>query len=395
MLEKPLTVAWISDFPVEWLPEVPEPLRGLPRRHPATWQMVLLSEFEQNPALRVHVILLRRRIGADLTFERKGVVFHVLKAPAWIRLASLFWADTLLIRRVCERIKPNLVHAWGIEKAAALIASRLDHPYLVTVQGLFAWYKQVVPLPAYYRFIAQLERLSLPRAPLVTTESTFAVQFLQQRFPGLQVHQAEHAPNRAFFQVQRRPQTNPVHFVVVGGLGFRKGTDLLFQALDRLTSELVFKLIIVSDPESDFLKSLRPKISPVVWERTEFRHHLLPHEVARALESPTLMLLPTRADVSPNAVKEAVVAGVPVVASDIGGVPDYVRPDENGVLFPAGDLESFVKAIRVALQHPLFNRGQVEPASLARSREYLSTARMAESFLAAYARALEAATVRA
>src|SRR6266702_4620245 len=155
-VKKPLTVAWISDFPVEWLPEVPEPLRGLPRRHPATWQMVLLSEFEQNPALRVHVILLRRRIGADLTFERKGVVFHVLKAPAWIRLASLFWADTLLIRRVCERIKPNLVHAWGIEKAAALIASRLDHPYLVTVQGLFAWYKQVVPLPAYYRFIAQL-----------------------------------------------------------------------------------------------------------------------------------------------------------------------------------------------------------------------------------------------
>src|SRR5947208_10380772 len=95
MLQKSLTVAWISDFPGDSLPEVPEPLRGLPRRHPATWQMVLLSEFEQNPALRVHVILLRRRIGADLTFERKGVVFHVLKAPAWIRLASLFWADTL------------------------------------------------------------------------------------------------------------------------------------------------------------------------------------------------------------------------------------------------------------------------------------------------------------
>jgi len=104
MLEKPLTVAWISDFPVEWLPEVPEPLRGLPRRHPATWQMVLLSEFEQNPELRVHVILLRWRIEASVTFERKGIVFHVLKAPAWLRPASLFWADTLLIRRVCEQI---------------------------------------------------------------------------------------------------------------------------------------------------------------------------------------------------------------------------------------------------------------------------------------------------
>src|SRR5438128_6135996 len=103
-VKKPLTVAWISDFPVEWLPEVPEPLRKLPRKHPATWQIVLLSEFERNPRLRLHIILLRQRIAASLSFERRGVVFHVLKAPAFMRLGSLFWADTFLIRRVCRGI---------------------------------------------------------------------------------------------------------------------------------------------------------------------------------------------------------------------------------------------------------------------------------------------------
>jgi len=30
MAKSPLIVAWISDFPVEWLPELPEPLRTLP-----------------------------------------------------------------------------------------------------------------------------------------------------------------------------------------------------------------------------------------------------------------------------------------------------------------------------------------------------------------------------
>ena len=51
MTKKVLNVAWISDFPVEWLPDLPEPLRALPRRHPATWEIVLLSQFEKDPAL--------------------------------------------------------------------------------------------------------------------------------------------------------------------------------------------------------------------------------------------------------------------------------------------------------------------------------------------------------
>ena len=72
------TVAWISDFPVEWLPDLPLPLRSLPKQHPGTWQMVLLSELEKNPALRVHVLILRKQIEKNFSFERNGVVFHIL-----------------------------------------------------------------------------------------------------------------------------------------------------------------------------------------------------------------------------------------------------------------------------------------------------------------------------
>ncbi len=388
MLKKPLTVAWISDFPVEWLPELPEPLRALPKRHPATWQMVLLSEFERNPDLRLHVIMLRRRIERDFTFERNGTVFHVLKAPAWLRLASLFWADTLLIRRLCRRLQPDLVHAWGAEKGASTIAPRLGYPFLLTVQGLFAWYKKSAPLPTYYRFIEVLERRSLPRAPLVTTESRFSVDFLRRHYPGLEILQAEHAPNRAFFNVRRQPQTDPLHFIAIGTPSYRKGTDLLFKALDKLSSELRFKLTMICGQDTSYIDSLLPLVAQDLWQRIEFKHDLLPDEVARALETPAMLLLPTRADVSPNAVKEAVVAGVPVVVGNTGGVPDYVQPGQNGLLFPPGDLGAFLEAVRAAAKHPLFSRGQVAPESLALRRDYLSPARMAQTFLAAYERAL-------
>jgi glycosyltransferase involved in cell wall biosynthesis len=378
---------------VEWLAEVPEPLRGLPRRHPATWAMVLLSEFQKDPSLRLHVILLRHRIERSFSFEQHGTQFHVLKAPVWLRVGSVFWADTLLIRRLCRRLQPDLVHAWGMEKGAGAIAHRLGYPYVMTVQGLFGWYKERVPLGAYDRFGERLERRYLPRAPVVTTESKFAVEYLSSRYPSLRLLQAEHAPNRAFREVRRRPQTQPVHFITVGGLGHRKGTDLLFAALEQLLPELSFRLTVVSDPQPGAVEALRAGASKALWDRVEFKLHLLPAQVAAQLESVTMLLLPTRADTSPNAVKEGVVAGVPVVASSVGGIPDYVVPGKNGLLFAAGDLPEFVRAIRAACAHPLFSQGQVEPETLARMRAYLSPEQMAKNFLRAYDAALEVSRV--
>src|SRR5487761_1981498 len=170
----PLTVAWISDYPIEWMPDPPPPLRGLPRKHPETWMSVLLGELMGSADLKIHVLVLRGRVERGFEFERNGVRFHVLKASRSQRLLSLFWVDTLLLRRALRRIQPAVVHAWGNEYAAGLIATRLGYPYLVTIQGLLTWYRETVPVPAYGRFTASVESLCLKRAPLATTESRFA-----------------------------------------------------------------------------------------------------------------------------------------------------------------------------------------------------------------------------
>jgi len=390
VLTKKLTIAWISDFPIEWLPELPAGLRHLPRRHPATWAMVLLTEFEKNPDLRLHVILFRGNIPEDCSFVQNGVTFHVLQASPKLRLASFFWLDTVKIRQVCRRIHPDLIHAWGSEKGASLIAARLPYPYVMTIQGLFAWYKQRMKLPLYDRFIEVVERLSLRRARVVTTESRFSCQFLREKYPALTILQAEHAPNRVFHTLARRPPSRPFRFIAIGAIGFRKGTDLIIQALDRLGDDLDYTMTFITDPVPDYLKLLRRIGSEKTWQRVTFRQHLRPAEIAAELETASLLLMPTRADNSPNAVKEAVVAGVPVVATAIGGIPDYVIPGQNGLLVPPDDLEAFVQAIRSACRHPLFGIGAVDPETLARERAYLSPELMAEKFLAAYHAALPA-----
>jgi glycosyltransferase involved in cell wall biosynthesis len=380
----PLTVAWISDFPVEWLPDAPDSVRPLPRRHPAMWEMVLLNELEKSPGLHLHVIALRSGIERSFSFERNGVFFHLLKYQGGTRAPSLYWIDTWLIRRALGRIQPNVVHAWGNEQGAGLVANRCGIPSLLTIQGLFTWYRDYIPMSVHDRVSVWAEKRSLSQSLHVSAETKFSVDFLRQRHPHLALHQIEHAPNWLFHRVDRQPATNPMRFLTTGTICSRKGTDLLLMALNELVSELDFHLVVVGEPNEPFLAPLRKTLSQELWRRVEFKVNLQPSEVAEELRTATLFLFPTRVDNSPNAVKEAVVAGVPVVGSDIGGIPDYVAPGLNGELFKTGELAEFIKAIRQACKNPLFRAGRVAPESLAASRAYLSPSRMGERFLETY-----------
>jgi glycosyltransferase involved in cell wall biosynthesis len=312
-----------------------------------------------------------------------------------MRTLTLFWWETLLIRRCLKGINPDLVHAWGTERGAALVASRLGFPYLVTMQGLIEWYGQRVKLGRVQQLEARLERPSLRRASVVTTESTFAVQWLRQHYPHLEVRQAEHAANWLFHRLERRPELRPLRFLCVAVLSRIKGTDILLQGLDRLCREVDFRLTIVGPPAAEFIAKMKAVTSAELWERIEFKHELTQEQVAAEMERATMVLFPTRVDTSPNSVKEAVVAGVPVIASAIGGIVDYVLPGKNGLTFKAGDLEAFVATVRAAVAHPLFCRGQVEDLTRKQMSEYLSPAVMRERFFSAYERVWERAAKKA
>jgi glycosyltransferase involved in cell wall biosynthesis len=79
---------------------------------------------------------------------------------------------------------------------------------------------------------------------------------------------------------------------------------------------------------------------------------------------------------------------VPVIATNTGGIPDYVIPGENGLLFESGDMEGCSARVAEAFRHPDFSKGLVNAATFARTRTYLSSVTMAEKFFAGYEVAL-------
>ncbi len=382
MRECPLRVAWFSFFPVEWLPGIPAHLRDLPRQHPAPWQRVLLTELQKDERVKVHVIVLRKHFRASESFAWGNVTFHLLRTVGGLRAPSLFLYDTWRIRKVLLRIQPHVVHAWGTEHGAAMVASRLPYPALITVQGLMSWMIELFGADPYMSVTAMLERASLNRLRFATAESAFSTNYLRLRYPRLEVAHIDLVPDHLFHEIQRQPE--PGRILFVGPFGPRKGGDLWVRALAGLPASV--RGVVVGSPVPGFRESMRGQVDDAVWDRIEFRTGLNTEGMAEEYRKATLMVCPTRADTGPTAVKEAVVAGVPVVGSCVGGLPDYVEPGKNGLLFTSGDPDGCLAAVREALAHPLFGRGTVDEAILRVKRSSLSATRMARSFLHVYQR---------
>jgi glycosyltransferase involved in cell wall biosynthesis len=380
---RPLKVAWLSYFPIEWLPDLPAELQGLPRLHPATWQRVLWEEFAKDEQIELHVIALRTHFKKSHTFIRGNTTFYCIRTPPGLRAPSFYWLDTFLVGRALKKIQPDVVHAWGTEYAAAAIAGRLHYPALVTMQGILTWYGSVFPLNPHMKLSRALEPGSLRKADVVTCESSFGIKYLTTRYPHLKLLQVEHAPNPLFSAVKREPQTTPIRIVCVGSFAYWKGADVVVEALDGIR-DINFELVWIGSRNAELEEELRAKTGEHLWRKIQFKHDLSPPEIAEELARATIFLHAARADNSPNSVKEAVVAGVPVVATDTGGIPDYVFPGKNGFLFESGNWAACRAQLKNAFEHVLFSHGLVDQDTLQQVRHYLSAKIMGKKFLDGY-----------
>ncbi|WP_165078577.1 MULTISPECIES: glycosyltransferase [unclassified Desulfovibrio] len=111
-------------------------------------------------------------------------------------------------------------------------------------------------------------------------------------------------------------------------------------------------------------------------------------DVAPLLSCADVFLLPSRVEGFPNAIMEAMTAGVPVVASNVGGVPDLVRHGEDGFLHEAGDVEGMAESVRRLLADTE-TRTRLGNGGRQRILEEFSLQKLGDRVLARYAELLE------
>jgi glycosyltransferase involved in cell wall biosynthesis len=132
------------------------------------------------------------------------------------------------------------------------------------------------------------------------------------------------------------------YFLYLGRLSSEKGVRTLLQAWRGVN----LRLLIVGDgPEASYLRSEAP-------QQVEFRPSLPAAEATALLRSARAVLIPSVSyEGAGRVVFEAYAAGVPVLASRVGGLPEYVKDGETGLLLPPGNPEAWARAVDRLMDH--------------------------------------------
>jgi glycosyltransferase involved in cell wall biosynthesis len=204
--------------------------------------------------------------------------------------------------------------------------------------------------------VREEERAALAAAASVITPSRWCRRWVLEAY-GLDPEVVHVVPPGVDPAEPAAPSGTGAHLLCVGPVSYAKGHDLLLGALERLTA-LTWACVCAGDltRAPDDVAMLRRRAERL-GGRVSFVGPLSRPAIDAAYAEADLVVLPSRAETYGMVVTEALARGLPVVATEVGGVPEAlgVLPDGRrpGLLVPGDD----VAALAAALRRWLTDRG--------------------------------------
>jgi glycosyltransferase involved in cell wall biosynthesis len=257
------------------------------------------------------------------------------------------------IRAVVMRLHPDLlaVHSAKATVLGRLVGRALRIPVVVTAHG---W----TFTPGFPRIQAaayrQIERLLGPLASKIIAVSEFDRRLaLDARIVAedriVTVHNGmPDIPSR----LRAEPDRSPPRLVMVARLGAQKDHTSLLRALAGLTHHPWELELIGEGPLMGEMKSLAATLG--IGGRVQFLGQRT--DVDQRLAEAQVSLLVTNWEGFPLSILESMRAGLPVVASAVGGIDEAVRHEDTGYLVPRGDVALLRDRIEKLLANPGLRR---------------------------------------
>jgi len=287
--------------------------------------------------------------------------FHLARTLPALDGPAFFAALPVRIARELRDFRPHAVLAQGAHEAAAALAgrklARVDSAVIADLHGDWRAPTRLYGsrLRGALNPVADRVALSgLRNADGVRTITGYTTSLVR----GLGLEPADEFPAYmdfdSFLQTPTQPLPDRPQALFVGVLERYKNVDGLADAW-RLAAPRVpdARLRLVG------AGTLRPTVEQLlrdVPDQTSWDERLTQPEVSRALDEATALVLPSRSEGMGRVVVEAFCRARPVVAARVGGIPDLVHDEENGLLVDPGDTQ----ALADTLVRILTDRGLAE-----------------------------------
>ena len=216
----------------------------------------------------------------------------------------------------------------------------------VLIRGLYPF------LAILFVFRTLYLRHLLNKVDLIISPSNF----LRQKFIGHGISErkiifSDHGMNASLVKTYRRRRNGKLRFSFIGSVMPHKGVHVLIEAFNKLKDKKV-ELRVYGEPG----------YAPSYYERLEqmaanpgikFMGRFDNNQVYKILAKTDVMIIPSIwYENSPITMHEAALAGVPVLASNIGGMAELVERMKNGLLFKVEDTVDLYEKMRLLIDDP-------------------------------------------
>ena len=201
-----------------------------------------------------------------------------------------------------------------------------------------------VLLPRLYRFLMRLTvNFALKHADVFRTISDSTRRQLENWMRGKPIVQFPTWTDMEVFLDKGRSQKGTLgsHEVLYSGVLIpRKGIDHLIDAFAQVAKDFSApRLVIVGHADNkDYAANLKKQVEQFrLSDRVQFLPHLPQSDLARRMSRAHVFVLPSLSEGLGRVVFEAMASGLPVIGSDVGGIPDMIENGVTGFLVPPGD----------------------------------------------------------
>jgi glycosyltransferase involved in cell wall biosynthesis len=311
------------------------------------------------------------------TLRVGGVTYYHIHHPlpeARIARAVTRWghspAPVGALRRCLEIVadyRPDIVHVHGSEHYFGLVAEVVQVPVVVSLQGIATVYERysfvglscmdtmrMIPTRAFLRGDGPIHDHAGLRARAATERRIMAScddfmgrtewdrSVLSLLRPGGRYHEVGEVLAELFYLAEWSPERaldNTVY--CTGGASALKGVECLLEALLLLrrsrtrAPRLRLAGHVLGGASAGKIRRLlaAPELNGAV----DVLGPLPPDSIAKELTAAAMFVLPSHLDNSPNALCEAMLVGIPCIASYVGGVPSLVTDGVDGLLYQDSD----------------------------------------------------------
>ena len=307
----------------------------------ATWLPQIAKAWQHANDFEIHWAIFDRTAIVYETLSKWNQSFHRMPVPG-ISVSMLLarLPHQLAAKKLISRLRPDLIHCWGTETMNGSAFNVFDGPSILSMQGIINTYFETGDLNDWrWRLFRYWEKSSIQKASVISCESKWGLDQVSRIVPNKMQRQIEYGVHPSYYEVTWNPDPNKPRILFVGGLNRLKGVDILLNMLRKHRSRNWTMVFVGGGYLADELRNLNDS-------QVEVLGMLKTPEVQSEMARAWALVMPSRADTSPNVVKEARVIGLPVIGSPHGGHAEYIHHGEDGLIVDNDDPDQWFESIQ-------------------------------------------------